>query len=181
MRSTLAIAALMLGIAAPALAQMKEGTFSGTYSAFGTYKAMPIGKERVLITFDENGLTLTTGFADHMTWHCFGLADFTDGRGQDHGHCVVTDLAGDQFVTNFGPDEKHAPDQKSWNSSATFTTGTGKFAGISGGFTYVIHANEFRPATEGTFLNYSTLEGSYKIPADGPEATGSTAPPTTSK
>jgi hypothetical protein len=32
MRSTLVIAALTLGIAAPALAQVKEGTFSGTYS-----------------------------------------------------------------------------------------------------------------------------------------------------
>jgi hypothetical protein len=35
----------------------KEGTFSGTYSAVGTTKAIPIGKERILLTFDENGLS----------------------------------------------------------------------------------------------------------------------------
>jgi hypothetical protein len=177
MRRTLVIAALAFGFATPALAQMKEGTFSGTYSSYGTAKATAIGKERLLVALDENGLTLTNGFADHMTWHCWGTADFTNGAGQAHGYCVGIDPAGDQVVANFGPDEKHAPDQKTWSGSATYTTGTGKFAGIIGGWTYVIHSNEFRPATEGTYVNYATFEGRYKLPAT--EATGSTAPPAT--
>src|ERR1700726_131223 len=29
--------------------------------------------------------------------------------------------------------------------SLTYTTGTGKYVGISGGATYMIHSNEFRP------------------------------------
>ncbi len=158
-------AALVLGMAPPgASAELKEGTFSCTYSSFGTAKATAIGKERLLVVFDENGLKLTNGFLDHTTWHCWGLADFTNGMGQAHGYCVGTDPAGDQLVLNFGPDEKHAPDQKSWSGSLTYTTGTGKYAGISGGETYVIHANEFRPAVEGTFLNYATCQGSYKLP-----------------
>jgi hypothetical protein len=181
MRSTLIIAALTLGFATPASAQMTEGTFSGTFSSYGTYKATPIGKERALVTFDENGLTLTSGFQDHMTMHCWGLGDFTNGVGQGHGYCVATDPAGDQLVLNWGPDEKHAPDQKTWNGSVTYTTGTGKYVGVSGGYTYVIHANEFRPGAEGTFVNYATFQGSYKIPSAPPEATGSTAPPSTSK
>jgi hypothetical protein len=49
--------------------------------------------------------------------------------------------------------KSYAPDQKSWSGAAKFTTGTGKQAGISGGFTYVIHGNEFRSAIEGTYLN----------------------------
>jgi hypothetical protein len=48
MQSTLVIAALALGIAAPALAQMKEGTFSTTYSGAGAYKGTRIGKEGFL-------------------------------------------------------------------------------------------------------------------------------------
>jgi hypothetical protein len=156
--------AMFFGISAMAADLPKEGTYSGTYSSFGTAKATAIGKERLLVAFDENGLTLTNGFGDHMTWHCWGWADFTNGMGQGQGYCVATDPAGDQVVWNFGPDEKHAPDQKSWNGSGTYTTGTGKYAGISGSGTYVIHSNEFRPAAEGTYLNYATIQGTYKLP-----------------
>ena len=174
MRRTLVIAALALGIATPALAQMKEGTYNGTFSGYSTYKATQIGKERVLTTFDTNALSITDGFLDHMTWHCLGMADFTNGVGQGHGYCVGTDPTGDQVVWNFGPDEKHARDQKSWSGSGTFTSGTGKYAGISGGGTYTVHGPDFRSTAEGTGFAYNTIEGHYKIPA--PEATGSTTP-----
>jgi hypothetical protein len=180
MRSTLVIAALTLGFATAASAQMKEGTVSGTFSAAGTYKAIPIGKERVIFTFEDNGFTLSNGFANNSTSRCIGLGDFTNGAGQVHGICVGTDPDGDQIVANFGPDEKHTLDQKSWKGFATYTTGTGKYEGISGGYTYVFH-NDFRPEAEGSYVLHITYEGSYKIPAKAPEATGSTAPPTTSK
>jgi len=142
----------------------KEGTFSGTFSCFGTYKATPIGTERLLIAFDENGLSLSDGLLDHMTWHCWGTTDYINDIGQGQGYCVGIDREGDQLAVNFGPDEKHTPYQKSWESPTTFTTGTGKFAGISGSGTYVNHSNEFRPVTDGTFLNYVTFQGSYKLP-----------------
>jgi hypothetical protein len=29
---------------------------------------------------------------------------------------------------------------------------------------YVVHALEFRPPSEGTYVNYVTLEGNYKLP-----------------
>jgi len=157
-------AAMLFATAATAADLPKEGTFSGTYSAFGTFKATPIGKERLLVAFDENGLQLSNGLFDHTTAHCWGLSDFTNGVGQNHGYCVYTDPAGDQFVGNFGPDEKHTPDQKSWNGSITFATGTGKYAGISGDGKYVVHGNEFRPAAEGTYAIYVTFQGSYKLP-----------------
>jgi hypothetical protein len=142
----------------------KEGTFNGTYSAYGTSKATTVGKERLLLVFDENGVTLGSGFTNHMTWHCFGLADFTNNAGQGHGYCLITDPAGDQVVTNFGPDEKHRTDQDSWNGSATFTTGTGKYAGISGGLTYTVQGNALKSTTPGTYYDFATFQGSYKLP-----------------
>jgi hypothetical protein len=180
MQRTLIIAALALGIATPALAQMKEGTFSGTYTAFGTYKATPIGKERFLSTWDQNGLTLTDGFLDHVTWHCSGVSDRTNGMSQAHvlGYCVGIDPEGDQLVLDVGPDEKTS-DQKSWSGLSTFNSGTGKFAGVSGSLSYVTHGSEFRSGAQGTYVAYNTFQGRYKLPV--PEATGSTAPPTTSK
>jgi hypothetical protein len=155
---------MLFGIVAMAADLPKEGTYSGTYSGFGTAKATPIGKERLLVVLDESGLQLSNGLFDHTTLHCWGLADYTNGVGQSHGYCVSTDPVGDQVVFSFGPDEKHAPDQKSWSGSTRLTTGTGTYTGISGGGTYVIHSNEFRPATEGTYVNYATFQGSYKLP-----------------
>jgi hypothetical protein len=142
----------------------KEGTLSGTYSAYGTFKATTVGKERLLNLFDENGVTLGNGFINHMTWHCWGMGDFTNGSGQDHGYCLGTDPTGDQVVINFGPDEKHKTDQDSWNGSVTFTTGTGKYAGISGGWTYTIYGNSLKSTTPGTYYDYGNFQGSYKLP-----------------
>jgi hypothetical protein len=39
-------------------------------------------KERTVLAIDEDGLSVTNGVLDHMTWHCSGLADFTNGIGQ---------------------------------------------------------------------------------------------------
>jgi hypothetical protein len=55
---------LALGAAALAADLPKEGTFSGTFSGVGTYKAYQVGKERLLLVFDENELQLTNGLLD---------------------------------------------------------------------------------------------------------------------
>jgi hypothetical protein len=166
---------IVLMIVPPAIAQ--EGAYHGTYFSYGTFKTALNGKERGLSTFDENGISVSDGFLDHLTWHCWGLTDRANGMFQNHGNCVATDPAGDQLVADFGPDEKHAPGQKSWSGPVTFTTGTGKFAGVSGGGTYVIHGLDFRPGAEGTYFGYNTLEGHYKLAPI--EAAGSSAPPST--
>jgi hypothetical protein len=33
-----------------------------------------------------------------------------------------------------------------------------------GGFEYLVHSNEFRPMAEGTYMNYVTFQGHYKLP-----------------
>jgi hypothetical protein len=87
--------AVSLSAAAIAGNLPKEGSDSGTYSAYGTYKVVAVGKERVLILWDENGLTLSDGYNDHTTSHCWGTGDYIKGIGQDHGYCVATDPEGD--------------------------------------------------------------------------------------
>jgi hypothetical protein len=141
----------------------KEGTFRGTYSAVGTTKAIPIGEERVLLTFDENGLTEDEGLFNHWTWHCWGLGDFTNGMGQSHGYCVGTDPAGDQVALNFS-DDKHPLDQKIVPGSFTLTTGTGKYAGITGSATFEGDGSAFRSPEGGPSFDHNTHRGSYKLP-----------------
>ena len=46
----------------------------------------------------------------------------------------------------------------------SLTGGTGKSSGITGAGTYINHANEFRTAAPGTFVNYIAVKGTYKLP-----------------
>jgi hypothetical protein len=165
--SVLPAAALMMAalFAYPtnAAAQAKEGTWKGTYTAFGTSKATAIGKNRLLLVFDENGLSVSDGIFDHTTWHCWGLGDFTSGAGEAHGYCVGTDPTGDQVVLNFA-DEKHPLGQKIIKGSFTLTGGTGKYAGITGTASYNDDGAMFKTTEKGTYVGHNTNEGTYKLP-----------------
>ena len=165
MRSAFALsAAMFLGTAAMAADLPKEGTFSGSYYAFGTFKATRVGKDLLLGVFDDNGPSLGNGLLDHTTWHCWGLANFVNGVGAPHGSCVATDPAGDQISFDFEQEKWSLATGKNVHETAKITGGTGKFAGISGGFPWVVHVNEFRTAVEGTYAVYATYQGSYKLP-----------------
>jgi hypothetical protein len=161
--SILLFAPLVLGISPPASAQTKEATYKGTFFGYGTFKVTPIGKERLLLVFDENGLNLTDGFIDHTTAHCWGTGDYTNGMGEDRGYCVATDPSGDQVVTNIF-NAKHALGANPLTGTDTWTTGTGKLAGVSGGGTYNCEEGKFKMAVDGTYVDYCTIQGSYKLP-----------------
>ena len=156
-------AALFAGTAAMAADLPKEGTFKATYSSAGTAKATQVGKEITLGTFDENGLTVGDGILDHVTWHCFGLLDQVSGMEEWRGHCMMTDPAGDQIAANVASDGKYAADAKSFKGTGTMINGTGKYAGISGSWAFEGHSPEFRTAVEGTYAQYGSVQGSYKL------------------
>jgi hypothetical protein len=162
LRAAALSAAMFLGSAAMAADLPKEGTFTYTYSSAGTFKATPVGKERLLLAWDENGLSVGSGLVDHMTWHCWGLVDTAKGMTQVRGYCVGTDPAGDQIVGDVASDRP--ADAKSHKTAGKLTTGTGKYAGISGDLTFVCHGPEFRTAVEGTYVEYCPAQGSYKLP-----------------
>ncbi len=155
---------MAFGAAAMAAELPKSGTYSGTYSASGTFKVTPVGKNRLLGTWDENGLSVGSGILDHVTWHCFGLQEVTNGIVHHRGYCVGTDPDGDQVVVRDARDETYAADAKSFKLDIELASGTGKYAGISGGHTFVAHGPEFHAAAEGTYLQYGTYQGTYKLP-----------------
>jgi hypothetical protein len=138
----------------PAAAQTQERKLSGTFAAFGTFKRTQVGKERQLLTLDENGLSVGNGVLDHMTWHCWGLGYFFNDVGHDEGFCAGQNPNGERVAFNW-ESEKHAPDQKVVRGRFGWTGGTEKYAGLHGGGSYVDHSGEFRNVT---------FEGSYIIP-----------------
>ena len=155
------LTSLTLGTAAIAADLPKEGTFKGTFSSYGTNKTTKVG-DLSLTTFDETGPELTDGFADHVALHCWGIGEAANGITANHGYCVGTDPSGDTLASKFAGE--HATQDKAMKGTTTFTSGTGKFAGVSGTLHYVVHAPEFRAPTEGTYVNYVTFEGNYKLP-----------------
>jgi hypothetical protein len=142
----------------------KEGTFTATASAAGknTVNAA-LGKERWFGAWELNGLSVGSGLLDHMTWHCWGITDGMNTIGQYSGHCVLTDPAGDQIATDLVSDGK-VDFTKIWGDTHTISAGTGKYAGISGGWTFTLYQSEFKTPAAGTWVQYGTLKGSYKLP-----------------
>jgi hypothetical protein len=138
----------------------KEESFDSAAYSFGTYRLSSV----VFVSYDEDGLSLGSGPFDHMTSHCWGTTEFSNGIGQGQGYCVGVNPDGDQMSITIGPDETHTPSQRSWSSPMILTAGTGKAAGITGSGTYVNHPNEFRTETLGTFVNYVEVKGTYKLP-----------------
>jgi hypothetical protein len=121
--------AMFFGTMAMAGDLPKDGSSSGMFSyVVGTPKPTSVGKERLLISWDGNGLSFTNGFGDHISWDCWATGDYMKGVGGDAGYCVATDISGDQYIDIFN-DDNHAPDAKSFGGTDKWSGGTGKYAG----------------------------------------------------
>ena len=140
----------------------KEGTFTGTYSAAGTYKTTPLGEERWFSSSEQYGLTVGSGLLDHITWHCWGVADGMKTIATIRGYCVGTAPTGDQIAFEAVSDGE-IDSSKPFAVTCTLTAGTGKYAGISGGWSFICHGSEFK-APEGRYVQYASIKGSYKLP-----------------
>jgi hypothetical protein len=140
----------------------KEGTFTATFSAAGTYKATPLGEERWFGSWEEYGLSVGSGLLDHTRGHCWGVTEGMKTIATSRGYCLGTDPAGDQVALEVATDGKVDFSQPI-PVIDTFTAGTGKYAGISGGWSAIAHSPEFK-APEGRYVQYGPIKGSYKLP-----------------
>jgi hypothetical protein len=157
-------AALLFGTPAKSADLPKEGTFSGMYAGAVMFKLYPVGKERAVSTFEDNSLTVGKGFLDHTTWHCLSVGSTMTGMQQFNGYCVVTDPSGDQIVADIASDGTYPADAKVIPAKGMFTSGTGKYTGISGNLTNILHGPDFRSAEAGVFAAYGDFQASYKLP-----------------
>ena len=140
----------------------RPGAFNFTYAGAGISKATPVGKERLLFAFDDNGLSVANGLFDHVTYHCWGVGDTARGTTHIQGYCVGTDPDGDHVVIDLSGE--WPADAKILRITNKLTSGTGKYTSIGGIGTFVSHGPEFRTAAEGTYVAYGNTQGSYKLP-----------------
>jgi len=167
------LAALMLSglvsVAATAAELPKEGTFATTTYFHDSYDAVETAPKLYMWTYDDYGIVTNdsgSGFMNNMVIHCKGTGANINNAGGKHNvdHCVLVDLDGDRIETateNTGSRSSEPP-----KGEATFLSGTGKYAGISGKFEYTI---DFLPrltndlVSRGNLLFISHEKGRYKI------------------
>ena len=159
----------LFGVTATAAELPKEGTFATTTYFHDSYDAVETAPKSYMWTYDDYGIVTNdsgSGFMHHMVIHCKGTGANTNNAGGKHNvdHCVLVDSDGDRIVTaTENTDSRSGEPSK---GEATFLSGTGKYAGISGKFEYTI---DFLPrltkdlSSQGNLLFISREKGSYKI------------------
>jgi hypothetical protein len=141
----------------------KEGPQSFTHGYNVTFKVLPMGQERVQMTYEVMGVTIGDTPEDlnhNSSLRCLGALHAVKGEYKDDsGFCVVTRPDGDQIFATYKAAGKMGGIAK---GTYTVVGGTGKLVGIqgSGEFTRI----DVRPAAEGTLQGYARNKGHYKLP-----------------
>jgi hypothetical protein len=78
------------------------------------------------------------------------------------GYCMLTDPTGDHIAAEPVTDGK-VDFSKPFMVKATIAAGTGKYAGISGEWSFIARGPEFK-APEGQYVQYGPIKGNYKLP-----------------
>ena len=138
----------------------KEGTASGTMIFSGTFKALPMGKERVQMTFEVFGAYVGEGPLNHSSFRCIGGLHAVKGEFLDEtGFCLFTNPDGDQAFSTY---KAAGQVGRSARGNFTWVGGTGKLTGMEGAGK--ISRFNVRPAAKGTIQGYIQVEGSWKVP-----------------
>jgi hypothetical protein len=144
------------------MAKEGEASFINAYSA--TFKAIPMGKERLQMNYEGTGLVVETS-ADspfhNTSFHFLGTLHAIKGVYKDSGFAMYTLPNGDKIYGTFkGSGTLGKGDRK---ATGTLVGGTGKCTGIEGGWQYA-GAGSFRPAKKGTFQGKAKGTVHWKIP-----------------
>ena len=141
----------------------KEGLESGKNYVTGTAKVLPMGEERLQLTYEGSGIYMSDiegGFLNNASVHVLGALHAVKGAfEEDSGSMVLTVPDGDKaFVTykgsgNLGKDAK---------GTFTYVGGTGKFTGITGGGEFT--RSHLQPASKGGWSAISLFKGNWKLP-----------------
>jgi hypothetical protein len=154
---------LLVAFGMEAKAQIpKEGTTSDTWYWSGTFKALPMGQERVEMTWEIMGVVVgdtPENLFHNGSFRCLGALHAVKGEYNESGFCVSTRPDGDQVFFTIKGAGKLGVGGK---GTSTIVGGTGKLTGVQGSAEYTVF--DVRPAAEGTIQGYIRGKGHYKLP-----------------
>jgi hypothetical protein len=140
----------------------KEGTSSATWAFSATFKPLPMGQERVQMTYEVMGVVIgdtSEDFFHNSSFRCLGAVHAVKGEKLDTGFCVSTRPDGDQVFLTYKCTGELG---RSGKGTTTIVGGTGKLTGITGNSEYTQLI--LRPSAEGTLQGYNRGKGHYKLP-----------------
>ena len=154
---------LVIAFAATVEAQiLKEGSSSMTFYYSATFKALPMGQERLQMTYENMGQIIGDGgneLLHNTSVRCLGALHAVKGETNNSGFCVGTRPDGDKVFWTYQSTGKLGAGGK---GTSTIVGGTGKLSGIQGSSDYTDYP--LRPAAEGTFQGHSRIKGQYRLP-----------------
>jgi hypothetical protein len=140
----------------------KEGLESGKNYATGTSKALPMGEERLQLTYEGSGIYVTDiaeGLLNNSSVHFLGALHAVKGAFEESGCMVVTAPDGDKAFISFKGSGNLG---KSAKGTYTYVGGSGKYSGITGGGEFTrLH---WQPPSKGMWSATTSFKGNWKLP-----------------
>lgn len=168
-RVMLAVPVVVASLALVALAAdeppiSKEGSYTTSSVGSATAKALPLGKERLQITWEFLGVQMVVagkGLTDKASLRCLGSLRAMNAEVESSTNsCVITRPDGDQLYWvetlvsgRMGGESK---------GTGTIVGGTGKLAGVTGSGEWTRQV--VGRAAEGTFQTVQSTRMTYKLP-----------------
>ena len=140
----------------------KEGLVSGKNYATGTSKALPMGEERIHVTYEGTGINVSDieeGFLNNASQHFLGALHAVKGAFEESGFMVSTDPDGDKVFATWKGSGNLGKDAK---GTYTYVGGTGKYTGITGGGEFT--RSNLQPASKGVWAAITLFKGNWKLP-----------------
>jgi hypothetical protein len=140
----------------------KEGSSTGKNYATGTSKAIPMGEERIHVTYEGTGINVSDteeGFLNNASQHFLGALHAVKGAFEESGFMVSTDPDGDKVFATWNGSGNLGKDAK---GTYTYVGGTGKYTGITGGGEFT--RSNLQPASKGVWAAITLFKGSWKLP-----------------
>jgi hypothetical protein len=161
--------AILVSMTALAGELPKEGSFASTTYFHDIYDAVEATPGIYMWTFEDYGIVTNdagSGFMHHMSIHCKGHGVSTNSAGgkRNADHCVLIDSDGDRIET--ATENMATRSDEPLKGEATFISGSGKYAGITGKYDYEV---EFLPrfsknaSSRADLVFISHEKGSYKL------------------
>ncbi len=142
-----------------------EVTESVTTSYYGTSKVLPLGPDRVYVTWESFGVTVSDrgeGLFHNVTLRCNGAYLVEKGGWESEGYCSYTLKDGEKVFISIKFGGKTGTPMPPAQGTAKMIGGTGKYSGIQGGAEYTSYF--LRPSAEGISQSYNKSKITYKLP-----------------
>jgi hypothetical protein len=142
-----------------------EVTESVTTSYYATSKTLPLGPDRVYLTWEAFGVVLSDtgqGLFHNVTIRCIGANRGEKESWEGEGSCYYTLKDGEKVFLTIKQGGKFAMPMPPSKGTATMVGGTGKYSGIQGRTEYTSYY--LRPSADGIGQSYNKAKIIYKLP-----------------